>query len=375
MLSRSSRSSHSVRLPIPTRFGSASSASARKYSAWRRRSSSASADSSSRSDAYSRIVSSMVNLGSSSVPSRRERPSSVNDCEPVDDFEVVAADDLRRLDGAPSGEGREPHEQTLLRRLEEVVAPVDCRAERALALWCVSCSSPEQQQSVVEPLEQGRGGQGADAGGGELDRKRQPVERGADVGDGPGVRGRDGEIWSGPPARETRTARPTRIAAGVPRLLSCRASRAARRDRRARRIGEAGRGSSRAASRPLRLRRSPRPPVRRRERARSCRARAGARDPADAGQDPPRGSSSLVARTPRARAAVVRTRSGSWSGARPTNTTPSAKSSRSSAATSMASRVLPVPPVPVNVTSRTSGRRSRSVTSRISRSRPMSDVG
>ena len=43
-------------------------------------------------------------------------------------------------------------------------------------------------------------------------------------------------------------------------------------------------------------------------------------------------------------------------------------------ATSIASRVLPTPPGPVRVTSRTSSRRSRAVTSASSRSRPISDV-
>ena len=114
--------------------------------------------------------------------------------EPVDHVEVVAADALRRLDRAPSREHREPHEQALFRRLEEVVAPVDRRAERALTLGCVSRSSLQQQQTVVEPLQQGRRGQDADASGGKFDRKRQPVERVADVGDRPCVCGGDAEI-------------------------------------------------------------------------------------------------------------------------------------------------------------------------------------
>ena len=66
----------------PTRFGSAASASPRKYSAWRPRSLEASSEDSMRSAAYSRIVSSIVNLGSSSVPSSRARPLSVKDASP-----------------------------------------------------------------------------------------------------------------------------------------------------------------------------------------------------------------------------------------------------------------------------------------------------
>ena len=174
--SRSSRSSHSPWLPIPTGFGSDSSATARKYSAWRRRSSSAAADSSSRSDCVladrlqhreSRLFVGALQPSEAVVGQRRE---------PVDDVEVVSADALRGLEGAAAGEHREPHEQALLVRLEQVVAPVDRRAERALALGCVARAALEQLQTVVEPLQQSRRRQDADPRGGELDRKRQPVE-------------------------------------------------------------------------------------------------------------------------------------------------------------------------------------------------------
>ena len=68
------------------------------------------------------------------------------------------------------------------------------------------------------------------------------------------------------------------------------------------------------------------------------------------------------------------TRSGSRTAARETKTTPSANAVSSSLATSIASRVLPTPPGPVSVTSRISGRRSRSHTAARSRSRPTSGV-
>ena len=62
-------------------------------------------------------------------------------------------------------------------------------------------------------------------------------------------------------------------------------------------------------------------------------------------------------------------------GARLTKTVPSAKASRSAAATASPRRVLPTPPGPVSVTSRTSARRSRATSAATSRSRPSNGVG
>jgi hypothetical protein len=71
---------------------------------------------------------------------------------------------------------------------------------------------------------------------------------------------------------------------------------------------------------------------------------------------------------------VGRTRFGSLIRRRSTNTMPSAKSAVSSAATAVASRVLPTPPGHVRVTSWTSGLVSRCLTAIISRWRPTRGV-
>ena len=68
-------------------------------------------------------------------------------------------------------------------------------------------------------------------------------------------------------------------------------------------------------------------------------------------------------------ATVSTTSAGSRSGARPTQKTPALNSGTSSAAASIASRVFPVPPGPVKVTSRAPSRTS-ATTSPTSRSRP-----
>ncbi len=81
-----------------------------------------------------------------------------------------------------------------------------------------------------------------------------------------------------------------------------------------------------------------------------------------------------VSLRPRARTMVGKTSAGSASGASPTKATPSGNIPSASRAASRARRVLPTPPVPVSVSSRTSGRAIRSLTSSSSRSRPTSGV-
>ena len=109
--------------------------------------------------------------------------------------------------------------------------------------------------------------------------------------------------------------------------------------------------------------------------ARSCRGRAAA---ACRRGTPSRRSASEPAPlslSPSVCAIVGSTSSGSAIGASATKNTPCGKSSTSSAAAWSASRVLPVPPGPVSVSSRTSSRRSSSATAASSRSRPISGVG
>ena len=75
---------------------------------------------------------------------------------------------------------------------------------------------------------------------------------------------------------------------------------------------------------------------------------------------------------PSARSSVTATRSGSLTGARSANAVPSGNRPASSAAACSATRVLPVPPVPVSVTSRHPG--TTAVTAATSAARPTSGV-
>ena len=78
-------------------------------------------------------------------------------------------------------------------RREELARPVERRAQSALAWWKVARAATERVEAGVEAgAELGRTEQGQ-AGGGELEREREPVELGADAGDGGGVAGRQPE--------------------------------------------------------------------------------------------------------------------------------------------------------------------------------------
>ena len=91
-----------------------------------------------------------------------------------------------RLDRA-AGEDRQDLEEPLLRRTQELVAPLDRRPERLLARGQVAGAAAERLQAAGEPIPKRLRREEVQSGGGELDRERQPVEPAADVGDGGGV--------------------------------------------------------------------------------------------------------------------------------------------------------------------------------------------
>ena len=64
----------------------------------------------------------------------------------------------------------------LRRRVEQVVAPADRRAQRLLALGRVARAGAEQVEPARQAVEDLGRGEDLDPGGGELDRQRQPVE-------------------------------------------------------------------------------------------------------------------------------------------------------------------------------------------------------
>ena len=103
------------------------------------------------SRAYSRIVSS-IRKRSSPIGFRRLESTSA-----ARRSRSALADLLRGLEREAPGEDREPLKELLGRSLEQVVAPLDRRAQRALALGSVTRAACQQRESRVEPLEQQSG--------------------------------------------------------------------------------------------------------------------------------------------------------------------------------------------------------------------------
>ena len=125
-----------------------------------------------------RLCSTSVAISSRSAPAIASAASSVNEPRKTDS----------RRNAACSSE------------VEQVVAPLDRRAQRPLALGQVARAAGEERERRVEPLQQRRRGEQPHPRGGELDRERQVVEATADLADG--LVGRDLPAGRGRPAHE-----------------------------------------------------------------------------------------------------------------------------------------------------------------------------
>src|SRR6185369_3430483 len=132
----------------PRSSASVRSANRAKYSAWRRRVGARSALASRRSAAYARMVSSIA---------------------------------YRRSDPGAADEHGQPAEQGRRVRPDEVVAPVDRRAQRPLPSRDVGRAVAEELEPGGEARRDSLEIEVADAGGGELDREGQAVETATDV--------------------------------------------------------------------------------------------------------------------------------------------------------------------------------------------------
>ena len=76
----------------------------------------------------------------------------------------------------PPANADKPGEQSLLILVEQPVAPVDRRLQRALALRRVARAAGQHRQAALEPVEDLGRREDLGSGGGQLDRERQPVE-------------------------------------------------------------------------------------------------------------------------------------------------------------------------------------------------------
>src|SRR5215204_1092639 len=57
---------------------------------------------------------------------------------------------LRRFEGPAAGKYRQPSEQGLLRRIEEIVAPADRPPQRLLSLGAVPATASQEREAAVE---------------------------------------------------------------------------------------------------------------------------------------------------------------------------------------------------------------------------------
>jgi hypothetical protein len=71
--------------------------------------------------------------------------------ERLEDVELGVANGLRRAEREAAGEHRQPLEELLLVRPEQLVAPLDRRAQRALACRGVARLAGEERQAPLEP--------------------------------------------------------------------------------------------------------------------------------------------------------------------------------------------------------------------------------
>ncbi len=102
---------------------------------------------------------------------QRRRPGAV----------PLTRDGLRRLHGPAASEDRQPAEERLLVRREQVVAPGDGLSHRPQALRVVAVAAREQGQAMLQPREHRLGREHLRPGGRQLDRQGKPVQPGADL--------------------------------------------------------------------------------------------------------------------------------------------------------------------------------------------------
>ena len=100
---------------------------------------------------------------------------------------------LDRLDRAAT-EDRQQLEEPLLGGAQELVAPLDRRAQRLLPLGQIAGAAAEVLEAAAESIPERLRREEVQARGGELDRQRQPVEPATDLGHGGGVVVREAEV-------------------------------------------------------------------------------------------------------------------------------------------------------------------------------------
>ena len=151
-----------------------------------------------RPGARSRTRGSSRASGSAAPP--RRRPAASERCRPAprggratSHGRAVVADGRRALRRHAAGEDREPLGERALGVGQQVPAPVDDGAQRAVARQRGAAAAGEQPEAVVEPRGDLSARHRAQPRGGQLDGQRQAVEPAADLDDRGDVVRVDGE--------------------------------------------------------------------------------------------------------------------------------------------------------------------------------------
>jgi hypothetical protein len=118
----------------------------------------------------------------------------VNQRRQVRQERVTPGDGFGSWDRAAAVEDREPREEGLLVRAEQVVAPVDGRTECLLARRHVSRPTSQEVKPLLESGEQRLRWEQLDPCGSEFDREWESVEANADLSKRRRVRVADGEV-------------------------------------------------------------------------------------------------------------------------------------------------------------------------------------
>src|SRR5262249_10931637 len=95
---------------------------------------------------------------------------------------LVLRDERERLDRAATFEGADAPEQSLLGRSQQLIAPLNRRAKRALSGRQLTPAPAEERQPALQPLQDLVRREQPGPGGSELDRRGQAIQAPADGG-------------------------------------------------------------------------------------------------------------------------------------------------------------------------------------------------
>src|SRR5829696_7680777 len=120
---------------------------------------------------------------------RFDRLPEANQARVMESFETIEDRDrrvgpeadnrLRRIEGPAARKYRQPSEQGLLRRIEEIMAPADSPPQRLLSLGAVPTTASQEREAAVETRQDRLRGQQSHARRSQLDGEREAVQAAA----------------------------------------------------------------------------------------------------------------------------------------------------------------------------------------------------